>query len=43
MSVLMLTDEDIIQQTTADVFGPACERTVAMAPIIIVAHHQSSR
>lgn len=43
MSVLMLTDEDVIQQTTADLFGPAHEQPVAMAPILIVAHYQSSR
>lgn len=43
MSVLMLTDEDIIQQTTVDPFGPAHKWTVAMAPITIVAHHQSWR
>lgn len=41
MSVLMLTNEDIIKQTRADLFGPTHKRAVAMALLPIVAHYQS--
>lgn len=37
----MPTDEDIIQQQIC--LDPHNQRPVAMAPILIVAHYQSSR